>query len=100
MRVIECAIAAFTRCIAPDGSLAQGERSWDAILHTLHSGGDTVPAFSQLQTVRRCWRGPTLTPDQQYTEEEAERIFTSVATLTRTMCELCDETGTRSSLQT
>jgi hypothetical protein len=41
-----------------------------------------------------------LTPDQKYTEEEAEDIFASVATLMRTISELCDERGTRSSLQT
>jgi hypothetical protein len=100
VRVIESAIAAFARCIKVDGRLAQGERSWDAILRTLHCDGDTVPAFSQLEAVRRCWRGPTLTPEQKYTEQEAEDIFASVATLMRTISELCDERGTRSSLQT
>lgn len=100
MRVIECAISAFARCIGVDGPLDRGERRWDAILHALHSDGDTNLALSQLQAVSRCWHGPTLVPDQKYTEEEAERIFTSVGTLMRTMSELCDESGARSSQQT
>ena len=83
-----------------NGPLAHGERSWDAILRALRSDGEAGAVFSQLQAVRHCWDGPTLMPGQKYTEEEAERIFTSVATLMRTMCELCDETGARSSLQT
>jgi hypothetical protein len=94
-RIVERAISAFARACTVNDLLADGERDWDAILRALNRDGDTAPAFSALQAVRRRWRGVLLAVDDKHTEEEAEGIFTSVAALMHTLAELCDEHGNR-----
>jgi hypothetical protein len=94
-RIVERAISAFARACTVNDPLADGERDWDAILRALNRDGDTTPPFSALQAVRRRWRGALLVVDDKHTEEEAEGIFTSVATLMHALAEVCDEHGNR-----